>query len=392
MVKILNFSTAVNGPFLRGLTSTSPSLIHSLDALNTGWGFTPDAFGAQPGSRFRLEGGQVMIGNITLDVFNSMSLTQKVDFFNDPTVFDGAVRTKISNAIDGNFVDPSTRARSLEMGRSSLEKTEADLRVNGQAGTVNTASVKWTTLMGKLSKVALHGAAALWTLNKLNELVESNSGCFMEGPNGESMRMGGRDSFCGCAETDTTGAINALRQACCTKCKISGDTALICPTDSPSDMWTDPYVCPADPLSGAQVRLGKKSRSSISAYAAAAQKRAETLALAQRQASTAVLSGTTEVDTCTSCGCSTEAGEWKLCMREASVWSVIGGIVADAGMMIVEGLDGLPDIVSALLGALAGPIKMVLTVVGVAVGAAIVVGASIMIARAAKKKKRAKLR
>ena len=70
---------------------------------------------------------------------------------------------------------------------------------------------------------------------------------------------------------------------------------------------------------------------------------------------------------------------------KTGMFDMIGGIIADAGKYVVDGLGNLAELG---LGKVLTP---VLIAVGVAVGVAVVVGASILIARVVKKKKNLQL-
>jgi hypothetical protein len=381
MVNFNRFIIATQIAPLNGIlpTSASNSL---LNALNTSWGFSPDS-----SVGFRLEGGNIKLGTMKLDDFMAMPLSQKFAFINNPSVFDAPTRSKISAAIDANFVDPTTRTRALDMGQSTINKLKNDVDINAKDGTINTGSSKWISLMTSLGKLAIFSGGVILSLKLINQLLEGNSGCFLEGPNGESIRLGGSDTFCGCDPLDNADAPNPLRGICCEKCKVGGDSALICPGDTPSATWTIPYACPTDAApSGARVhKKNGKSRSTISAYASAAQQRAESMALTKSNAMEVLSAADTA---CVSCGCGKTVGEWRLCKRKATVWSVIGGLVADSGKLIKETANGMFDLVDMGLDVLLSPLKTIVLVIGVAIGVAIVVGASIMIARVVKKKRK----
>ena len=60
--------------------------------------------------------------------------------------------------------------------------------------------------------------------------------------------------------------------------------------------------------------------------------------------------------------------------------------MADAGMIIVETAKGALDIVSAGLGALAGPLKTILIIVGSVIAVIVVIAISVKVAQSLKKK------
>ena len=369
MVNFKKLLTALGTPTFKGLSLGSLSLPNSLSSLNRMWGFSPDA-----NTRIRVEGGTIKIGGITLDDFNAMSPQMKLDYLNDPSVFDASTRAGMSSGIDANFVDKEIRAKAISKGRPGLETSRK--KVTASNGSINTTSTSWTKLMTNLAKVTLLATGVVWTLAQLNALIEKNSGCFLEGPDGEQKRMGAPGTPCDCLDSDPT---NPLRQACCASCKTGGDSSLICPDDSATDTWTDPYSCPADPAPApASSRGGVRSAISVAASSALAQ--AQTL-VPRSSVPDVAASATSD---CVSCGCSTDVGEWTLCTRTADVWSVIGDMLADAGKYIE---DGLLDIADAALGGIGGVLSSVLMYVGIVLGVGVVVGASILIARAVKKKK-----
>jgi hypothetical protein len=368
MVNFQKFFTASMSPTFLGLKPNTPSLANSLDSVNNTWGFSPDS-----NKKFRLENGTIKVGNITLDEFNSMSASRKVEYLQSDA-FDASSRPNL-DSIDSNFVDAKLRTKAIEMGRPGLET--AKKQVTSPDGSINTSTPSWTNLMKNVTKVSLLGAGVVWTLSELNSLIEGNSGCFLEGPNGEQERLGGPDTPCNCLATDSSGSPNPLRQSCCTACKKGGDSSLICPSDSPTDTWNEPYVCPEE---DAQPSQSKPIRSAISMSASAALARATTLS--QRN----VASESAEV-TCRSCGCSDEVGMWKLCTRKATLWSVIGDIVAGAGKIIKDVGGGILELADVTLGGIGDALKSVFLYAGVAIGVCVVIASAILIARAVKKKK-----
>ena len=242
----------------------------------------------------------------------------------------------------------------------------------------------------------------MWTLHLLNSLRESNSGCFLEGPQGESTRLSGSVDGCSCASVDSLGGPNPFRQSCCAACKSGGDTSLICPSDSPSDTWTVPYVCPSDAAEAeaeakakAKAKAMRRSRlSTVSRRAAAAQAVAEAQAASQTVssslASSLALSLSSSSSSSELCGCSADAGEWKLVSRQLSLFDAIRDLVADVGKIIVDGADDLLDIVEAPLGKLGDLVSQLLLGVGVAVAVAVAVVSTVLIIRAVLKKKKKK--
>lgn len=378
-----SFATAFSSALMRRKISPDVPDVE-LSSLNTQFGLDGATLFDGTSGHIRKVNGQIKIGDMLFDDFNKLSLDAKLEFIN--TKFNPGSVTKFSDRINSKFVDASKRVRALDEGASGVARAEkGSLKADG---TVNTGSKSWTTLMTKLAVV--YGGT--WTLLYINKLLEGNSGCFLMGPDGEEERLSGDKENCNCS---TPNSIYA--NACCTKCKLNGDTNLICPNESQTDNWTIPYenVCPSISSSAARSLTSRvtRSRSAISASADAAQVQAEAMALAlaatapPRAATATATSALSSSSVCTSCGCSPEAGLWKLCYRDESVFSIIGGLVADVGKKIVEGVDGALDIIDATLGALGDVMRLVGMVVGGAIGVAILVAASILIARVVKKKK-----
>lgn len=319
--------------------------------------------------KVRVENGVVKIGNIKLDDFNALSTTKKFEFLNDPTIFDANVRAKISEAIDFNFVDANQKAKALEQGDATLQKAKTDL-VDAN-GNVKTTGSKWDSLVTSLKKIPYFKAIAAGVfITQLAQLLDENSGCFLEGPDGESIRMGG-DITCDCNNPE-------LKTACCTQCKFN-NPHLICPGDEPNDVWTEPYVCPSAPASSSSL----KSRVSMSVATAAAMQRAKALAAA---APTKPLSNILidEGPKCTSCGCE----GWFLCTRETSLFGLIADAIASVGKVLKEGVDGLFNLADAALDTLLTPLKTILMVVGMIIGVGVAIGVTIVTVRVVKKKKK----
>lgn len=373
---MVNYSKALTGLSraftLTQLVPTDLAMINALQSLNNTFGFTPNADGALPASRFRVENNKVKVGNISLDEFFAMSKSDQVNYLKTSTDFDDTTRVKVGLAIDQNFVDVATRAKVLKLSDQGLLDMQKKISPDGS---INTSHPSWTKLMSSLTTLSLLAGGVAWSLTLLNELVEANSGCFLVGPNGEETRLGTGD--CNCATTDASGAVNLYRQACCTACKSHGDTSLICPGDTPSATWTQPYVCPTDPIPTPVAAM----RSALSTSATVAMARAEALARAKK---TTPVTYATAISTCQSCGCKTES--WTLCYRKATVWGVIVGIAADAGKILTEAVDGFVDIgADALGGLLSGVLRPIVISIGVAVGVAIIVAVVMLVVKKRRK-------
>jgi hypothetical protein len=373
MVKLGKLRNVFTMPTMR----IKPDVTSGLNALNARWGLLDEA-----DQKFRVENNVIVIGKnkVSLDAFNKLSTTAKVDFMNSPDNFDLSVRTKMDAALDANFVDIEVRTKALELGKTSMESFKSKVTVNGE---IVTTSTSWTGVMDKLNKLFL-AAAGVWGLVALNNLLEGNTGCFLVGPDGEKERVG-NGTDCNCV-----GDTNPLRTTCCTACKVGGDDSLICPDDVASDKWTDPYVCPGDTQEGNAPRRGVRSAISVSAAASLA--RATALAKPATAASSVDVTAAA-ASTCTSCGCDV-AGEWKLCVETSDIFDTIADLFAGAGEFLEEGADGLFELVKAPLDFLSGigdAFKNVFVYVAIAVGVGVVVTVAVLVARAVKKKKKQRL-
>ena len=379
MVKLSNLLTASKRVVpTSSLAVLSPALAESLSFHNNTFGFTPDADGNLPSTAFRVEAGQIKVGNITLKEFVALSTEGKAQFLNDPDVFDASTRANMNKAIDVNYVDEARRTQLIESNRKVIEELEKRVTTNG---IVNTNHVAWVDLMGKLGKTTLLGVGLTWTYLKLKELAEKNSGCFLIGPNGEEQRLGSAGSGgCTCAPTTAYGDSNPYHAVCCTKCKLD-DSSLVCPGDTPSSTASVPYTCPEAALGGVRSPLGGV-RSVLSIDSATALAKADVLGRAAAKADVLGRAAQSAVPAaCHSCGCSTD---WKLCERTTGVMDVINDLVSDLGNELLEGVDGVFDIVASTISSITTTVKVIIAV-GAVVGAAVLIGVVVSVVRKRKK-------
>jgi hypothetical protein len=386
MVKFKNFLSGLSQVRpMNGLPSGS-QMDSLLKTANDGWGFG-DGTGKIDGTNgFWNDAGTVKVGTMKVSDFLKLSDKAKFDFINSDA-FSSAARTKLGK-MDTDF-SPDF-AKSKEAGLPGRRAAALDLMDGNQVkpGKVS----KFDGLMSKFSaKMALGGAAAIWTLSELIKLAEAQSGCFLVGPDGQEEKVSSGNCSC------EGGEGNPNAYSCCEACNVGGDNFL-CPGLVSSDDPPPPnYVCPSEsaqqqPIPG---RARKMVRATISAQAAKARDRAQVVASSSPRKSSppqtpsGLLSG--EDETCTSCGC-VEGGAWNLCHRELGIFDVIGNMLAGIGQKIVEVAEDAFDIISDGIGELFGvfgdTVKIIIIVVSVAVGLAVVAGVTVGVVRLVKKRKR----
>lgn len=342
-----------------------PGLDRMIRVANDGWGFADDVGSIDGPNGFWMDGGTLKIGGMTFPNFMKLSNAGRIEYLNSDA-FSVSVRDRLNTKINQNF--SPDYAKSLAKGDPTLRLAEADM----MDGKIIKNPTMWDNFVKKFStamKFGVGGTAVVWTAIELAQLVDAQSGCFLVGPDGQEEKVSSGDCSC-------EGEENPNTASCCNACISAGDSVL-CPevtwtadTPSPPD-----YVCPGSVEPAGRAR---KMRSAISASAALARDRAQSLS----RTPAGLLTGG---QTCVSCGC--DKALWQLCNREGSLFGAIGGLLAGVGKMLVKGLGGIWDIVSDGLGNLLSPLKTIFIIVGVAVGVAIVIGVVVAIIKAKKKQK-----
>ncbi len=364
MVKFPNFDSAMSLTRKLDGLSSGPNLDRLMRNANDGWGFA-DTNGAIEGKNgFWMDGGKPKIGDLDLPDFLKMSKKAQLDYLNSD-VFSPSVMSRVSGKMEANF-SPNYK-KSLARGAESVKLATVDfMDASGKAVKPRMAGA-FDSLTNNFSTKMKFGAAVgagAWGLVSLLQLAEARSGCFLVGPDGQEEKVGG-DCTC-------VGEGNPNADKCCQACVAGGDEMLCPDTDWTGENPPPSYACPGDAVPGRARRM----RATISGAAARARDRAQSLA------STKVAAASQDK---VSCGC-VKAGEWYLEHREVSVFGVMGSMLASAGLMLKKGADGLWDIVKDGLGQLAGPLKMILIVVGAVVGLAVLAGITVVVVKAKKRK------
>ena len=319
---------------VKGLDPTS--ITTRLDTMNRSLGFTDEA-GKVDATGFRQVGDDIVFGNSATPYtsFLSLSAADQTAFLNSSINFpDPNIRAKIASSLDSNFA--SSTAIDLARAANAKSIVTAKQYFVDSAGNIRTTDPRFGELMGKFGTVVSFGAKVGITYFVLNKLAESNSGCFIIGPQGQKIGVSGD---CNCLG----GAANPNAQACCTKCRATGETDLLCPEDLPaSSSGTRTYVCPATTV----------------------QQNAPALPLFRAS------------QTCASCGCKTE---WQLCNISTDPLDLLWDMASDVGNVITDLGNGVMEIGKQLVGVLSEPIKIVLITVGIAIAVAGIIAAVVFV-------------
>lgn len=359
MVKLPNLPSAIK--FAGKMDGLAPGA--SMDRLmrnaNEGWGFADAAGNIDGNNGFWMKDGKPTIGDMDLSDFLKKSRKAQIDYLNSD-VFSASVMSRVDGKMGTNF-SPDMK-KSLDKGAPAVRAAQVDfMDVDGK--TVKASKVgAFSNLMDKFSTKMRFGAKVAlgaWTLSSLLELAEAGSGCFLVGPEGQEEKVG---VDCSCSE----GNPNAT--SCCEACNSGGDEFLCPGVEWVGDDPPANYVCPGD-VSG----RARQMRATMSVAAARAAERAATLPKVAAAAATSV-----------SCGC-VNGGEWRLEQRELTVFDAMGGLLASAGMMLVNVAGDLWDVVLDGLGGVLAPLTTIFIVVGVVVGLAVVAGVTVAVLKARKR-------
>lgn len=345
--------------FAKAMDGVPPgaNLDRLMGSANRGWGFADELGSIEGPNGFRVEAGKVFIGDINLATFLRKSDSARVRFL-ESDVFSPSIMSRVDAKISSTFA--SDLGKSLKRGAAATAAA-ADEFMDASGRAVKAGKkVQFGKFMDKFTQTMKFGAkaaVATWGIVELLSLVETGSGCFLVGPDGQEEKVAKEDCSC----TGPNG------DKCCNACNAGGD-AFLCP-----DMeWDGPdpppaYVCPS------VVGRARQMRSSISAAAARARDHAQSMPQLA-SAGTAV-----------SCGC-VKAGEWRLETREKSVFGVIGELLAAVGKVVKQVADGALEIVGDGLDKLMGPLKSILIVAGVVLGVGALAGITVVVLKAKKRK------
>lgn len=289
----------------------------------------------------RYANGEYMVGTKKLREVMDMPEATRLDYLGNNTNFGG---TDVGSNINTNI------NATPELSLSKSQPTVININKYN--------TVQRTSVIENLVKKAIIFIGGVWTIAKLSELAETQSGCFLKSPDGTLSRITGDTNTCTCA--NGTAAPDA-RLACCNACKLSN------PEITCSDGTDTGYVCPFGGNPAAQ-------RFTLSAASSAALKNAQKSVVA----SNAALLGACVDGGCVTCGCSED---YQLCCKSqnelGALVSLLGNvgqsIVEEAGDIAIKATDVIGNVAGGFLSKLSGPLKytllaiMIAAVIGVAI-------------------------
>ena len=374
----------------RFMSPNSPP--QSRDILNNILGFNSTFPENSPGhpnnSPLQLEGTNFMFGDIPLKDFANLRRVAVMKVIESLSV---ETQNIIAQAVNGKYATPAERAAAMRKSiqvRNNAEIPANPEGIRGKGGDVANITKNHAKdyglkdFMVSLLKYmgiggVVFGANYLNDENDenekvadyINDLIDQNSGCFLESGDGQIIRLSSDQDNCNCGIDAPT-----YRQLCCEKCKAAGDASTLCPEDDANNpQWPDPYICPPPTTQSA------RSRSSISTNGSLALTHAKALA---RSGYVKVSATTQSGNTCASCGCNATL-QWQLCSKQATLWTVLADMAADVGTSLLELDDGTVVFVPADINILKPVLISVCSVMGVMFG----VSMGILIARLVKKKR-----
>lgn len=302
-------------------------------------------------SAVRFEFGEFVVGkspNVkSIKDFNAMTPSQRVTFLSDSKTFDGVDTGSTANSIMSKDFG-AVKARSMLTARS----------IN-----LTTPTTKSRIITGLVAKLALV-VGGVWTIMKIRSLMESESGCFLTGPDDYRVKVSSDMNMCTCANKT---AAPLVRQACCIACKRTQPT-LEC---GETGMSESGYMCPfgGNPPTA--------SRLSLSAASAQSLRRA--------QVASSPLLGVCADGSCVSCGCDNE--DFRLCCVRVDELDVIAGLAASVGKEIMEiGEDAFDFVTSKVGEALSKLTKPLVIGAAVVFAVAAVIALAVIIPKFIKKK------